>query len=237
MLEMRVDRGPDSQDPPRNPQGSSYIISSRFWDGCPPSRVTDGLRPNGRRRFKLWCRRCPLSRARPCPSKRRSVRRPSESHASNANLHKPSKHGKMPNACTDTKEKAIRIAGDLEMAEQELSVPVRREWHTPIARVGPRASTLAQLLEPNTASRVNLDDIGVIGDENELDLTEDERTAYQTNKKKFAEDLVAAILRSWGSLRENRRGEARRSSGDAKAVDQETKGGDRGNRIKNRRDA
>ena len=61
---------------------------------------------------------------------------------------------------------------------------------------------LAQLLENDVASRVILNDMGVIMDENELDLAEDERTANQAHKKKFAEDVVAAVQSSWGSLRQ-----------------------------------
>ena len=78
------------------------------------SSVTDGP--------TVQWNKCPLNRARPCPSKRRSAGRPSESHASNANFHKPSTHANMLNACSpDTKEKAIRIAGELQMAEQALA--------------------------------------------------------------------------------------------------------------------
>ena len=54
--------------------------------------------------------------------------------------------------------------------------------------------------------------IGVIGDESELDLTDDERAAYQVHKKLFAEELAAAVQSSWGSLRqivETKRAEAR----------------------------
>ena len=70
---------------------------------------------------------------------------------------------------------------------------------------------LAQLLEPEAASRVILDDLGVIGDESELDLTEEERAAHQAHKKKFAVDMVAAVQSCWGSLRhivETKRAEA-----------------------------
>ena len=59
---------------------------------------------------------------------------------------------------------------------------------------------LAQLLEPDAASRIIVDDIGVIGDESELDLTDDERAAYQAHKKKFAEDTVAAVQSTWSAL-------------------------------------
>ena len=51
---------------------------------------------------------------------------------------------------------------------------------------------LAQLLEPDAANRVIIDDIGIIGDESDLDLTDDERLAHQTQKKLFAEELTAA---------------------------------------------
>ena len=103
---------------------------------------------------------------------------------------------------TDTRKNAIRIAGELEMAEQQLNA----SGATGVAHTDSKdralRSDLAELLEPDAASRVILDDMGVIGDENELDLTEDERTAYQAHKKKFAEDVVAAVQSFWGSLRQ-----------------------------------
>ena len=93
---------------------------------------------------------------------------------------------------TDTKKNAIRIAGELEMAEQELNASCAQAVaHTDSKDQASRID-VAQLLEPDAASRVVLDDMCVIGDEDELDLTEDERTAYQARKKKFAEDMVAA---------------------------------------------
>ena len=61
---------------------------------------------------------------------------------------------------------------------------------------------LVQLLEPDAACRVVIDEIGVIGDESELDLSEDGRAAHQAHKKKFTEDFVAAVQSSWGSLRQ-----------------------------------
>ena len=112
----------------------------------------------------------------------------------------------------DTKEKAIRIASELEQAEQELaSVCTKRataaDCRDRASRVG-----LVQLLETDAASWIILDDIGLNGDEPELDLTDDERAAYQAHMKRFAEDMVAAVQSSWGSLRqiqETKRAEAR----------------------------
>ena len=102
----------------------------------------------------------------------------------------------------DTKEKAIRIAEELEQAEEELrNVCTKRAAAEDCKDRSPRTD-LAQLLEPDAASRIILDDIGVIGDESELDLTDEERAAYQAHKKKFAEDLAAAVQSSWGTLRQ-----------------------------------
>ena len=94
---------------------------------------------------------------------------------------------------TDTRKNAIRIAGELEMAEQQLNASCAKGVAHTDSKDRASRSDLAQLLEPDAASRVILDDTCVIGDEHELDLTEDERTAYQAHKKKFAEDVVAAV--------------------------------------------
>ena len=95
----------------------------------------------------------------------------------------------------DTKEEAIRIAG-ASCAE--------RVAHTDSKDRASRID-LAQLLEPDAACRVVIDDIGAIGDADELGLSEEERAAYQANKKKFAEDrlLLFRASAAHSSLRRN----------------------------------
>ena len=102
----------------------------------------------------------------------------------------------------DTKEKAIRIADELDQAEIELRDICSKKAAAEGCKDRSPRIDLAQLLEPDAANRIILDDIGVIGDESELDITDDERAAYQAHKKKFAEDMVAAVQSSWSSLRQ-----------------------------------
>ena len=67
-------------------------------------------------------------------------------------------------------------------------------------------------MEPGAATRIILHNIYFIENETELDLTDDERAAWKELKKKFAEDMVAAVRGSWGSIRqilETKRAEAR----------------------------
>ena len=110
------------------------------------------------------------------------------------------------------RRKLFRIADELDQAEKELQVMCSMKAATENTEDRSPRIVLAQLLEPDAASRIILDDIGVIGDENELDLTDEERASYQAHKKKFAEDLTAAVQSSWGTLRqvvEAKRAEAR----------------------------
>ena len=112
----------------------------------------------------------------------------------------------------DTKEKAIRIADEVDQAEKELKEMCSMKAAAEDSKDRTPRIDLAQLLEPDAASRIIIDDIGIIGDESDLDLTDDERMAYQTQKKLFAEELTAAVQSHWGTLRqvvEAKRAEAR----------------------------
>ena len=112
----------------------------------------------------------------------------------------------------DTKEKAIRIADQVDQAEKELNELCAMKAAAEDSKDRTPRIDLAQLLEPDAASRIIIDDIGIIGDESDLDLTDEERMAYQSQKKLFAAELTAAVQSHWGTLRqvvEAKRAEAR----------------------------
>ena len=73
---------------------------------------------------------------------------------------------------TDTKASGFRIAGELETAEQALAASCAKGVAHTDSKDRASRIDLAQLLEPDAASRVILDDLGVTGDESELDLSE-----------------------------------------------------------------
>ena len=102
----------------------------------------------------------------------------------------------------DTKEKAIRIADQVDQAEKELNELCSMRAAAEDSKDRTPRIDLAQLLEPDAASRIIIDDIGIIGDESDLDLTDEERMAYQAQKKLFAAELTAAVQSHWGTLRQ-----------------------------------
>ena len=140
----------------------------------------------------------------------------------------------MLNDCSATqRRKPSAIADELEQAEKELREICSKKAAAEDSKDRSPRIDLAQLLEPDAASRIIVDDIGAIGDESELDLFDCERAAYQAHKKKFAEDMVAAVESTWSALRqtfEAKRAEARETQ---KKWIKKRKGGNRRNRVKN----
>ena len=209
---------------------TSHIRSRRLWVEWPLTQPA-----NGKRMPKIYWNSCPRSRARKFPCARKSPRHRSESHAFQREFQQSvDARQNAERLFTDTRKNAVRIAGELEMAEQQLNASCAKGVAHTDSNDRPRAPTSPSSLNPTRQAGSSSTTRASSVTRTSSTLLRMSGQPTRRTRRSLPRIWLPPLL--WLTP-PNRRCETRRSSGDAMAVEEETKGGDRRNRVKNRRDA